>query len=255
MYGLEASLIGALTAGQCLHDGKPFFPADVRAALASMAEPRTLVTTPAHLKVLSDAALQLPAVDRVISATAPLSKELAQDVEQRWNTRVFEIYGCTEAGIMAHRRTTRSESWRTFAGCSMASTGDAAEYRAPHLEGVTPLTDLIESRGDTEFYLRGRAADMIKVAGKRASLQELTRQVLAVPGVTDAVVFVPEADGRPAAAVVAPGLSAGAILAVLRARLDGVFVPRPLLVVDALPRNAVGKLPRESLLQLLERHT
>ena len=254
MYGLEASLAGALTAGQRLHDGKPFFPADVRAALEAMPGPRTLVTTPAHLRVLVEAEVELPALERVVSATAPLPAELAAQAERRWNTRVLEIYGCTEAGVMAHRRTTQSECWRTFSGGTMTALAGSAEYRAPQLAAPTPLPDLIESRSATEFFLRGRAADMIKVAGKRTSLQELTRQLLAVPGVEDAVVFVPEADGRPAAAVVAPGLTRAAILAVLRARLEGVFVPRPLVIVDQLPRNAVGKLPREALLQLLARH-
>ena len=253
MYGLEASLIGALTAGQCVHDGKPFFPADVRAALGQLPAPRTLVTTPAHLKVLIEAGVELPGLERVVSATAPLSVALAQEAERRWNTRVFEIYGCTEAGVMAHRRTTLSECWRTFSGGTMTARADGAEYHAPQLGAPTVLPDIIESRDDGEFLLRGRSADMIKVAGKRTSVQELTRQILAVPGVEDAVVFVPEADGRPAAAVVAPGLPAAAILAVLRGKLDGVFVPRPLVVVETLPRNAVGKLPREALLQLLGR--
>ena len=114
-----------------------------------------------------------------------------------------------------------------------------------------PLQDILELRSPTEFFLRGRAADMIKVAGKRASLQELTRQILALPGVEDAVVFLPDTDARPAAAVVAPGLTAAAILRELRTRLDGVFVPRPLVIVDQLPRNSVGKLRREELLGLL----
>jgi acyl-coenzyme A synthetase/AMP-(fatty) acid ligase len=95
---------------------------------------------------------------------------------------------------------------------------------------------------------------MIKVAGKRASLQELTRQILEVPGVEDAVVFLPDADARPAAAVVAPGLTADAILCNLRAHLDGVFVPRPLMIVGKLPRDGMGKLPREMLMRLIEQH-
>jgi acyl-coenzyme A synthetase/AMP-(fatty) acid ligase len=93
---------------------------------------------------------------------------------------------------------------------------------------------------------------MIKVGGKRASLEELTRQVLAIDGVEDAVVFQPQEDARPAAVAVAPGTTAAAILSELRAHLDGVFVPRPLVLVDRLPRNSVGKLPRDTLLRLIE---
>jgi acyl-coenzyme A synthetase/AMP-(fatty) acid ligase len=37
----------------------------------------------------------------------------------------------------------------------------------------------------------------------------------------------------------------------LRARIDPVFLPRPLLFVDALPRNASGKLPKQRLQDLL----
>ena len=251
MFGLEASLLSALTAQSVLFDDKPFYPADVRRALEAMTAPRVLVTTPAHLKVLADAAIELPPLDRVVSATAPLPVELARRIETGWNTQLVEIYGCTEAGVMAHRRPAQSESWRTFAGGTMTTAAGAAEYFAPQLGGVVPLQDVLELRSPTEFFLRGRAADMIKVAGKRASLQELTRQILSLPGVEDAVVFLPDTDARPAAAVVAPGLTADAILRELRTHLDGVFVPRPLVIVDELPRNAVGKLRREELLGLL----
>jgi acyl-coenzyme A synthetase/AMP-(fatty) acid ligase len=251
MYGLEASTLGALIAGCFLHDRKPFFPADVRDALAAMPAPRVLVTAPAHLQVLAESALELPAIDRVVSATAPLAVDLARRIEHRWGTQVVEIYGCTEAGVMATRRPSQSESWRPFAGGTFSDAADAAEYRAPQLGEPVPLQDVVELLPDGSFLLRGRATDMIKVGGKRASLQELTRQLLAVPGVEDAVVFLPDPDSRPAAAVVAPGVTAAVILSALRARLDGVVVPRPLVLVDRLPRNAVGKLPREMLLRLL----
>ena len=56
---------------------------------------------------------------------------------------------------------------------------------------------------------------------------------------------------RLAALVVAPALSEAEILAVLRAAIDPVFLPRPLRRVGALPRNATGKLPRDALLQAL----
>jgi acyl-coenzyme A synthetase/AMP-(fatty) acid ligase len=45
-------------------------------------------------------------------------------------------------------------------------------------------------------------------------------------------------------------MDARAILAALRSRIDAAFIPRPLYVVDALPRQLTGKIPRESLLAL-----
>ena len=250
VYGLETSLIAAFAAGCRIYDGKPFFPQDVRTALASIDGSRTLVTTPTHLKALLDANIQLPAIRRVVSATAPLSVEIAQRIEKLWSTELNEIYGCTEAGVMARRRTAKTETWETFPGGTVVHTASGPEYRAPQLPDPIPLQDIIESTSDTRFALRGRAADMIKVAGKRTSLQEITRHLLAIEGVMDAAVFVPEADARPVAFVVAPGRVASDILVKLSDRIETVFVPRPLLLVDRLPRNAVGKLPREALLSM-----
>jgi acyl-coenzyme A synthetase/AMP-(fatty) acid ligase len=99
---------------------------------------------------------------------------------------------------------------------------------------------------------------MIEVAGKRASLSDLTRRLLAIEGVREAVVFQPDADAvgtirRVAALVVAPTLTAREVLDRLAAGVDSAFLPRPLLIVDQLPRNELGKLPRENLLRALRR--
>jgi acyl-coenzyme A synthetase/AMP-(fatty) acid ligase len=202
------------------------------------------------LKALLDSHIQLPALNRVVSATAPLSTELAQRIEAAWSTQVYEIYGCTEAGVMARRRTARSEQWETFTGGVVVHTDTGPQYRAAQLPDPVLLQDLIESVSDTRFSLRGRAADMIKVAGKRTSLQEITRHLLALPGVVDAAVFVPQPDARPVAFVVAPTLTSQQVLSRLGERIEAVFLPRPLVRVERLPRNDVGKLPREALLAL-----
>jgi acyl-coenzyme A synthetase/AMP-(fatty) acid ligase len=250
VYGLETSLIAALVAGCPVYDGKPFFPQDVRDALAAVPAPRTLVTTPTHLRALLDAQVQLPGLNRIVSATAPLAPEIAERCERVWSTEVHEIYGCTEAGVMARRRTTNGPDWETFTGGQVVLTDRGPEYRAPQHPDPIPLQDVIEGFSPTRFQLRGRSSDMIKVAGKRTSLQEITRHLLAVPGVEDAAAFVPAEDARPAAFVVAPGRSPRQIMAALAGRLEPVFIPRPIAVVERLPRNEVGKLPREALLAL-----
>jgi acyl-coenzyme A synthetase/AMP-(fatty) acid ligase len=70
--------------------------------------------------------------------------------------------------------------------------------------------------------------------------------------VQDGAFFMPDSNGservvRLAACVVAPGIEPADLLASLRERIDPVFLPRPLLFVHALPRNAAGKLPRTAL--------
>ena len=83
MYGFESSVLIALHGGAVLDAERPFFPADIVAALARVAAPRVLVTTPFHLKTVLDAGLPLPPMALVISATAPLSPQLAARAEQQ----------------------------------------------------------------------------------------------------------------------------------------------------------------------------
>ena len=97
---------------------------------------------------------------------------------------------------------------------------------------------------------------MLEIAGKRASLGDLTRRLLAIPGVRDGVVFqLDDRDAlgvqRIAAVAVAPGLDEHAILEALRRAIDPLFLPRPLRLVASLPRNETGKLPRAALLELV----
>ena len=98
---------------------------------------------------------------------------------------------------------------------------------------------------------------MINIAGKRTSLANLNYHLNAIPGVVDGVFFMPEEQAdriiRPIAFVVAPGMTAEALSAALRLRLDAAFLPRPIYFLDALPRNATGKLPRETLQDLMLR--
>ena len=77
----------------------------------------------------------------------------------------------------------------------------------------------------------------------------------------DGAFFLPDAqdDGltgimRLTAFVVAPDMAATALQQALRRRVDRVFLPRPLVFVDALPRNSTGKLTRTAL-QALYRET
>ena len=78
-------------------------------------------------------------------------------------------------------------------------------------------------------------------------------------GVEDAVAFQPDgaASGvanRVAAVVVSRGVSAREIASQLAASLDAVFMPRPLVLVDRIPRDPVGKVSRAQLLELTRRH-
>ncbi|MBS0383330.1 MAG: acyl-CoA synthetase [Proteobacteria bacterium] len=258
MYGLEFSVLLPLFGHASVHAGKPFFAADIATTLATLPEPRILVITPVHLRALVESAQALPRLAAVVSATAPLSPGLARAAEERFDAPVQEVFGSTETCVIAHRRAARADDWEPYAGVQLHPQPDGTRVEAPQLEQPVVLADLVELQGDGRFRLRGRNTDLLEIAGKRASLGDLTHKLLAVPGVRDAVVF--QLDGtdamgvrRVAALAVAPGVPAAAILDALRADIDPVFLPRPLKLVTALPRSETGKLPRAALLAALSR--
>jgi acyl-coenzyme A synthetase/AMP-(fatty) acid ligase len=253
MYGLETSIFTVLAGDWALHDGNAFYPDEIAAALRALPAPRLLITAPYHLRHLLASSVELPPVDLVLSATAPLSADLAGVAEQRLGAQVFEIYGCTEAGSMATRRTAREEIWTPYPELTFSVSGGATSVRAAHLRGDVAVGDRVDIAPDGRFTLLGRDADMIKIGGRRGSLADIAARIASLPGVTDQVVFMPN-DGetaRPAALIVAPGRRAEDLRRELATLLDSVFVPRPLKIVAALPRNELGKLPRERLLELL----
>ncbi len=255
MYGLETSVLLPLLGACAVHAARPLFPADVARALADLPGPRLLVTTPVHLRALVQAGADLPPLAGIVSATAPLAAALAAAAEARFATTVTEVFGSTETCVIAHRRAAQDAPWTLYAGVQLRPQPDGTLVEAPHLPAPVPLQDLVELLPQRRFRLCGRNTDLLEIAGKRASLGDLTRRLLALPGVQDGVVFQLDADRagvrRLAALVVAPQRSEAELLAALRLAIDPAFLPRPLRRVAALPRNETGKLPRAALLALL----
>lgn len=256
MYGFESTALIAMQGGVILHAAKPFFPADISASLNGIPGPRALITTPVHLRALLTSNTDLPELELIVCATAPLSRELALQAVERFGAPLQEIYGFTEAGQVASRETAKTDVWRTFEGLTLHQKGDFTYVSGGHVVGELPFSDITELQSDTTFLLYGRTADLINIAGKRTSLASLNHHLNEIVGVQDGVFFMPdEQEGntaRLAAFVVAPELDAREILKALRLRIDPVFLPRPIHKVDALPRNSTGKLPRTSLDKLLQ---
>jgi acyl-coenzyme A synthetase/AMP-(fatty) acid ligase len=260
MYGFESSVLLALHGGAAFDAARPFYPADIVAALERVPSPRMLVTTPFHLKTLLESTLALPPVELVLCATAPLSPQLAAQAERAFAAPLLEIYGCTEAGQVATRRTTSGPDWRTFDGLTLQGDGDAVIVDGGHVPQATLLADVLEVTDAQSFRLLGRSNDLVNVAGKRSSIGHLNFHLNAVEGVVDGTFWMPRDDAdapgvaRLLAFVVAPGIATQQIRAALRARIDPAFLPRRIIAVDSLPREATGKLTSARLADLAATH-
>ena len=261
MYGMELTVLLPLLAGWRLHGARPLLPQDVATALAQAPAPRVLVSTPAHLRAIVASGVALPPVAVTVSATAPLDARLAADVERATGGTLLEMFGSTETCIFASRRTAREQDWHAYGGLRLVPNDAGTLVDAPWFSQPQQLQDILEVPAPGRFRLLGRNSDLVDVAGKRASLAELTARLLVIPGVQDAAVFQPDAAPggtglvrRLAALVVAPGLRPAQIRAALEHGIDPLFMPRPLLLVAQLPRTPAGKLPRTALLEALAAH-
>ena len=259
MYGFESSVLLALLGGAAFCASRPFYPADIAEALAQVPAPRVLVTTPFHLKALLDAGLAVPPLALIVCATAPLPPQLAARAEAELAAPLAEIYGCTEAGQVATRRTTAGPQWRVFDGLRLTGDGAESVVSGGHVAEPTQLADVLEVTGPETFRLLGRSNDLVNVAGKRSSIGHLNFHLNSIAGVADGAFWMPpETEGggagivRLVAFVVAPGLTRAQIGAALRERIDAAFLPRRIVHVESLPREPTGKLTAAALAALAE---
>lgn len=260
MWGLETSVLLPLFVEVCVADSKPLFPQDIYDALGALPAPKMLVSSPIHLRSLVKSNIagcfsNSPSVDLVLCATSPLNRGLATDVELLFSAKLREVYGCSEIGSMAVRETARNDFWHLFSGVYFKrSQGNKVFARTRYLPNEIEISDEIIMESDSCFVLKGRSSDMIDIAGKRGSLQEINNTLVKFTELIDGVVFIPETGSnvdRLAALVVLPDdVDINELKEYLKTYLDDAFVPRAIIKVDSLPRNDSGKLPMSKLNEL-----
>ena len=137
-----------------------------------------------------------------------------------------------------------------FAGYWRMPEKTALEFRA---DGYFVTGDLGLFDRDGYIHIVGRAKDLVISGGFNVYPKEVESEIDAIEGVLESAVFgVAHADfgeGVTAAVVVRPraALTETAILAALGRRLAKFKVPKRIIIVDSLPRNAMGKVQKAAL--------
>lgn len=258
MWGMETSIMLPLFAKVAVSNLTPFYPQNIADALQALPEPRMLVSSPIHLEVFLKSGVKAVSIEKIVTATAPLSKQLAQNLETNFDTHVQDIFGCSESGIFATRRTAVDEEWTYSKTFELSVSDDGVRISAAHLSEDVMLPDIVELTGPNSFRWMGRQQDMVNIAGKRGSLAELNFRLQEIPGVVDGVIFAPTDEqcrgDRLAALVVAPDLGVSDILNGLKDKVEPVFLPRPIIKVSDLPRQGTGKLAIKVIRELFAKH-
>jgi acyl-CoA synthetase (AMP-forming)/AMP-acid ligase II len=107
---------------------------------------------------------------------------------------------------------------------------------------------------DGYIYLAGRARDFIKRGGEMISPEEVEQMLMSHPGVEEAAVIgVPDVEwGEQVRALVvrrSPRVTEAELTGHCRQRLASFKLPRSVVFIDELPRNALGKVLKRELRQ------
>lgn len=268
VFGLTFRVIWPLLAGRpfaaSMHFAWESLLLDLTAAAA-------IVSSPAHLTRLGGLE-PLPAALRprmIFTAGAPLPEAAARETEAVLGSPPIEIFGSTETGAFAWRSGPEQPPlWQPLPGVEIACGEDGLlRVASPFIggSGQCALADRIVPAGDGRFRFEGRADRIVKIEGKRVDLQQLERDLLALPWIAAAAVAA-----LPAAAVV---LGAVVVLSQqgreelarlgkfrferrlrreLGATQEPVALPRRWRFVEALPLDGMGKRRAADLQSLLE---
>ena len=129
---------------------------------------------------------------------------------------------------------------------------DPAATAAAFRKGWFRTCDLARVHPDGRIELVDRASDVVNTGGEKVFTADVERALEGAPGIREvAVVGLPdERWGQVVTAVVVPegrGVTLEAVQARARARLADFKVPRRLVLVDALPRTASGKVSKRDV--------
>jgi acyl-coenzyme A synthetase/AMP-(fatty) acid ligase len=265
VYGLLFSVLAPFAAGANIvahPDNEPdaFHPEKIAGLLRAHHVTR-LITVPAHLKALLLAKVDLISLRTIVCSSAPLSPEDAKFATERYSVEVLDVLGSTETGGIALRRPATSPAWRPLPGVRVEVDADEQlSVFSPFLEDPTRSWrsgDRARLHPDGSFTHLGRSDGVVKIGGRRTSLQEIENLAGQIPGVTDVHALTREVSGlrgQEILLLVASQRSTGPeIKSALRRSLDPVFVPRRVRVLPRLPRTDRGKLPRAVVLPYFER--
>jgi malonyl-CoA/methylmalonyl-CoA synthetase len=137
-----------------------------------------------------------------------------------------------------------------FAGYWRMPEKTKQEFRA---DGYFITGDLAHVDDDGYIHIVGRAKDLVISGGFNVYPKEVETEIDAIEGVLESAVFgVPHADfgeAVTAAVVRRPGaaVTEAAILTALGCRLAKFKAPKQIVLVDSLPRNAMGKVQKAAL--------
>ena len=275
VHGLFIALHTILLAGGATLWLPRFDDAEV---LAVMPRATVMMGVPTfYTRLLANPAFTLEAAAPVrlfICGSAPLLEQTFDEFQARTGQRILERYGMSEAVVITSNplngeRVAGSVGY-PLPGVDLRIDGGAEvgviEIRGPSVfsgywrlpqktaeeftaDGYFITGDVGSQDPDGRVWISGRAKDLIISGGFNVYPKEIELVIDALPGVIEsAVIGVPHADfGEGVVAVVTGDIDPAAVIAGARESLAAFKAPKHVVIVDDLPRNAMGKVQKNLL--------
>jgi hypothetical protein len=267
MFGLPFRLLWPLCAGFPIISEQFRYPEELGRLEG---KPHVLISSPPTLKRLAQLESFSGKANFLItfSAGSPLQDDVATACVSLLETRMIEIYGCTEAGNVMHRASPGGV-WQEYPGITLAlDEHGCLKLRSPQLADDDWFqTQDVAVFGEDGWQLLGRADRVAKIEGYSVSLDALETALLALPEVAEArtaPLYRDERDEIVALVVLSDtGCAQLQELGKLRfdrqmrqslsTSLDRAALPRRWRYLSAMPYNAMGKITTADILRCFER--
>ncbi len=274
-YGIIFGLLLPLSRGILCDTAAFVSPVDFLARVDKLTPPRTLawvVTTPSFIRVWAantDLCKISPRPLRIQCAGAPLPMEAAAHIQRKTNATFVEIYGSSEAGLVAHRNPLATREWTPFRGVALTPSADGSmcidSPCIPPGEHAYP-GDNAQLLPNGNFLLLPRTDNVVKIADKRISLCEIEQHLEDSEFVEQAAVLKQERKTRSILAAVVVPTPAGmgllrqqggqayrkALAGHLAQRLPAVLIPKKWRFMGNMPTNSRGKTDTATLHRLFD---
>lgn len=218
-----------------------------------------------------------PALQRLISAGAPLSAATVRAFHDRFGVKIHSFYGASETGGIAFDAddevddsgtvgtplpgvtvTLRDDDphspGRVHVSSAAVAEGYVDEANDAFVDGGFLTGDYGEWDARGRLLLRGRVSSFVNVAGRKVQPDEIEAVLRTMPGVADVrVVAAPDARrGQQIVACIVVDAPASSITTLVirrycAARLASYKVPRAIVFVERIPLTARGKTDRVAL--------
>lgn len=263
MYGLEHAIIMPMQRGDTINSKIPFYAADIKSCLEGNSAPTLLLSTPLHLRICTQMAATPKNLVLTVSATACLNEELARKIETTLHAPLMEIYGCTEAGAIATRRTTKTLKWHLLRNSHLSlENGRSFLQRCATYTKAQQrilLSDQLQSCGNNNFLFIARNNEQLNIAGKRMTLTELNQKLCQIDGIEDATFLLPTTTKKNTERLVAfivaiHTISDTDIIAALRKEIPVAFLPRKIIRLKKIPHTTIGKTDMQQLRKIYTTH-